>query len=69
MLHYKKKMKQVNESIEKFIYNPIKDTNPLLYDIVKHALDGGKRLRSVITLTVAEALNPEIDLTKFALCV
>jgi geranylgeranyl diphosphate synthase type II len=32
-------------------------------------LDGGKRLRSVITLTVAEALNPKIDLTKFALCV
>ena len=69
MLHYKKKMKQVNESIEKFIYTPIKDTNPVLYDIVKHALDGGKRLRSVITLTVAEALNPDVDLIKFALCV
>lgn len=62
-------MKQVNESIEKIIYNPIKETNPVLYDIVKHALDGGKRLRSVITLTVAEALNPKIDLTKIALCV
>lgn len=69
MLNYKTKMKKVNESIEKFIYNPIKETNPVLYDIVKHALDGGKRLRSVITLTVAEALNPKIDLTKFALCV
>ena len=69
MLNYKKKMKKVNESIERFIYNPIKETNPVLYDIVKHALDGGKRLRSVITLTVAEALNPDLDLTKFALCV
>lgn len=62
-------MKKVNEYIENLIYNPIKETNPVLYDIVKHALDGGKRLRSVITLTVAEALNPKIDLTKFALCV
>ena len=69
MLNYKIKMKKVNESIENFIYNPIKETNPVLYDIVKHALDGGKRLRSVITLTVAEALNPELDLTQFALCV
>ena len=69
MLNYKIKMKKVNESIEKFIYNPIKESNPVLYDIVKHALSGGKRLRSVITLTVAEALNPELDLTKFALCV
>ena len=59
----------VNQSIEKFIYNPIKETNPLLYEIVKHALDGGKRLRSVITLTISEALNPDINLTKFALCV
>lgn len=62
-------MKKVNESIENLIYKPIKETNPVLYDIVKHALDGGKRLRSVITLTVAESLNPELDLTKFALCV
>jgi geranylgeranyl pyrophosphate synthase len=69
MLNYKKKMKIVNESIETFIYIPIKESNPVLYDIVKHALSGGKRLRSVITLTVAEALNPELDLTKFALCV
>jgi geranylgeranyl diphosphate synthase type II len=69
MLNYKIKMKKVNEYIENLIYNPIKETNPVLYDIVKHALDGGKRLRSVITLTVAEALNPKIDLTKFALCV
>jgi geranylgeranyl diphosphate synthase, type II len=69
MLNYKTKMKQVNESIERFIYNPIKESNPVLYDIVKHALDGGKRLRSVITLTVAESLNPELDLTQFALCV
>lgn len=69
MLNYKTKMKKVNESIEKFIYNPIKETNPVLYDIVKHALDGGKRLRSVITLTVAESLNPKLDLTQFALCV
>jgi len=69
MLNYKIKMKKVNESIEKLIYNPIKETNPVLYDIVKHALDGGKRLRSVITLTVAESLNPELDLTQFALCV
>ena len=69
MLNYKIKMKKVNESIENLIYNPIKETNPVLYDIVKHALDGGKRLRSVITLTVAESLNPELDLTQFALCV
>jgi geranylgeranyl diphosphate synthase, type II len=69
MLNYKIKMKKVNESIEKFIYNPIKESNPVLYDIVKHALSGGKRLRSVITLTVAEALNPDLDLTTFALCV
>ena len=62
-------MSYVNSSIEKYIYNPIKDTHPILYDIVKHALDGGKRLRSVITLAVAEALNPKIDLTYFALCV
>ena len=31
-------MKQVNDSIETFIYNPIKNTNPVLYDIIKHAL-------------------------------
>jgi geranylgeranyl pyrophosphate synthase len=69
MLNYKNKMSYINSSIEKHIYNPIKDTHPILYDIVKHALDGGKRLRSVITLAVAEALNPKIDLTYFALCV
>lgn len=62
-------MSYVNSSIDKYIYNPIKNTNPVLYDIVKHALDGGKRLRSVITLTVAEALNPKLNLTYFALCV
>ena len=69
MLNYKEKSKIVNQSIETYIYKPIRETQPALYEIVKHALDGGKRLRSVITLTVSEALNPDIDLTKFALCV
>lgn len=69
MLNYKEKSKIVNQSIETYIYKPIRETQPVLYEIVKHALDGGKRLRSVITLTVSEALNPDIDLTKFALCV
>ena len=66
---YKNKMKYINTAIQKYIYEPIKTTNPLIYDMVKHALDGGKRLRSVITLTVSEAINPTIDLTKLALCV
>ena len=69
MLNYKEKAKIVNQSIETYIYKPIRETQPVLYEIVKHALDGGKRLRSVITLTISEALNPDIDLTKFALCV
>ena len=42
---------------------------PIIYDILKHALDGGKRIRSVITLTIGEALNPDINIDKLALCV
>ena len=60
MLNYKEKSKIVNQAIETYIYKPIRETQPVLYEIVKHALDGGKRLRSVITLTVSEALNPDI---------
>lgn len=69
MLHYKTKMVYINSAINTYIYEPIKDTNPIIYDMIKHALDGGKRLRSVITLTIAESINPDIDLTKLALCV
>jgi len=69
MIHYKDKMRYLNDTIEKYIYEPIRTTQPILYEIVKHALDGGKRLRSVITLTVAEAVNPDLNLDKLALCV
>ena len=66
---YKTKVCHINSAINTYIYEPIKDTNPLIYDMVKHALDGGKRLRSVITLTVSESINADIDLLKLALCV
>ena len=69
MIHYKEKMRYLNDTIEKYIYEPIRTTQPILYEIVKYALDGGKRLRSVITLTVAEAVNPDLNLDKLALCV
>ena len=62
MENYNTKMKHINNCIDTVITNPLKNTHPFIYDILRYALAGGKRLRSVITLTVGEALNSTINI-------
>ena len=69
MENYNIKKRYINNSINEIILNPLKTTFPTIYDIMRHALEGGKRLRSVITLTVGEALNSNVNIDKLALCV
>lgn len=69
MKKFKEKAAIVNKYIDTYLLNPLKVVDVNLHDIVSHAISGGKRLRSVITLVVGECLNPKINLVKLALAV
>ena len=55
--------------IDTYLLKPLKAKNLVLYDLVSHAISGGKRLRSVITLVIGNCLNPDININKLALAV
>ena len=69
MKNFKEKVSYINSYIDICLLEPLKKKNETLYDLVSHAISGGKRLRSVITLVIGECLNPNININKIALAV
>jgi len=64
MKHYKIQANKINKSIEKLL-NRI-DSHELK-KIVTYALDGGKRLRSVVTIVMGKTINKNVNLEKLAI--
>ena len=69
MKKFKEKVLYINSYINIYLLEPLKKKNKTLHDLVSHAISGGKRLRSVITLVIGECLNPNININKLALAV
>ena len=64
MKHYKQELQRVNSYIKTHILDNV--TNPILKDIITHALDGGKRLRSILVIVIGNKLNKKVNLEKLA---
>ena len=66
MKKYKKYLEIVNNEITKFVEKEF-TFNEKLKEMVKHSLNGGKRLRSIIPIIIGLKLNPNIILINLSL--
>ena len=65
MKHYKIELNKINKYIEDIVLSNIDSV--YLKDIVKYALEGGKRLRSILVIMIGKSINVEINLEKLAM--